>query len=132
MLRGFDRYKEYHHLYNNSRWRKLRMMVLLRDPICKDCGRAPSTVADHVKDHRGNEKLFWDFNNLAGKCKPCHDKKTGSMHGGGDRKPEEPKPLENGIVANQGTSSQTEEPATLNDAIDYNALMKRHQLNTES
>lgn len=133
VLRGFDARKQYHHLYNNSRWRKLRMLILLRDPICTDgcvCQlRNPSTVADHIKDHRGNEKMFWDEKNIRGVCKPCHDFKTGSQHGS-DRKPEAPKPLENGIVANQGTVAVTEPDVTLNDAVDYKALLSRHQLNT--
>jgi 5-methylcytosine-specific restriction protein A len=35
-----------------------------------------ATVVDHVKPHRGDEKLMWDENNYQALCKPCHDKKT--------------------------------------------------------
>jgi 5-methylcytosine-specific restriction endonuclease McrA len=84
----------------------------------------PSTIADHVKDHRGDIKLFFDPNNVRGVCKPCHDRKTGSMHGGGDRTPPAPAPVENGVVANQG---QTIPTPTLDDAVDYMKLLKRQQ-----
>jgi 5-methylcytosine-specific restriction endonuclease McrA len=30
--------------------------------------------------------LFYSPNNVQGVCKPCHDEKTGSMHGIGNRK----------------------------------------------
>jgi 5-methylcytosine-specific restriction protein A len=54
---------------------------LARDPLCKlqitdmckHHGGDPSTVAHHVKDHKGNPDLFYDMNNLVGACKPCHD-----------------------------------------------------------
>lgn len=31
-------------------------------------------VCDHVKPHRGDERLFWDEANLQTLCKPCHDR----------------------------------------------------------
>ena len=92
------------HLYLRSRWRHpntgLRAATLRRDIICVVCKRAPSEVADHIKDHRGDEKLFWDPNNLRGVCKPCHDEKTGSQHGP-NRKPKPLPHLVNGLIANQ-------------------------------
>lgn len=30
-------------------------------------------VCDHIKPHRGDERLFWDRANLQTLCKPCHD-----------------------------------------------------------
>ena len=82
------------HLYNLMRWRRpiygLSDTIIRRDPLCKICNRNASTIADHIRDHRGNLTLFWDPNNLQGICKPCHDKKTGSTHGGG-RRAAEPK-----------------------------------------
>ncbi len=96
-----DSHRQWKALYMTARWRKpvvgLRDTVLRRDPICKVCNRNPSKVADHVKDHRGNEKLFYDPKNLQGVCKDCHDQKTGSMHGKGDRKPAEIY-MENGLI----------------------------------
>lgn len=36
-----------------------------------------ATVVDHIKPHRGDNKLFWDKSNWQSLCKSCHDKKTG-------------------------------------------------------
>jgi len=66
--------------YNTAAWRRLRWFILVRDRFtCRMCGRLePDTsklVADHRQPHRGNDKLFWDPNNLQTLCKsPCHDK----------------------------------------------------------
>lgn len=78
----YDARKQWKHLYQKSRWRnQVQPAVLRRDPICTECHRNPSTVADHIVDHRGDEKLFWAMDNLAGKCADCHNKKTGTEHG---------------------------------------------------
>jgi len=68
------------HLYWRARWRKpvvgLHDTTLRRDPICKKCDRYPSTVADHIVAHRGDERLFFDAKNLQGLCEGCHAIKT--------------------------------------------------------
>lgn len=69
--------KPWRQLYNCKRWKDLREVILHRDPVCKKCGRRASTVADHIKDHKGNIELFYAMWNLQGLCKPCHDEKTG-------------------------------------------------------
>lgn len=61
--RGYDR-----------QWRKRRLTVLQRDPLCTLClaqGRIrPSTEADHiVPKHRGGTD---EFSNLRGVCKRCN------------------------------------------------------------
>jgi len=42
-----------------------------------DCGRLECNtsllVCDHIKPHRGDERLFWDPSNLQTLCKSCHD-----------------------------------------------------------
>ena len=55
-------------------WRRLRRIVLLRNPICGICGTAPSTEADHIIPRRqgGPDTL----ENLEAKCKPCQSRKT--------------------------------------------------------
>src|SRR5947209_5101603 len=71
-------------LYRRRDWVKfLRPFVLGRDPMCTMpphlslCGgRNPSNVVDHIIDHNGNHKLFFDPNNCRGVCKICHDHRT--------------------------------------------------------
>lgn len=59
--------------YDNG-WRKLREQILLRDPVCKACGRAWSTEVDHVipKEQGGTDHEA----NLQGLCHNCHADKT--------------------------------------------------------
>lgn len=63
--------------YKTARWAKLRWAVLVRDLFtCCRCGvieaDTSQLVADHRKPHRGDEALFWDFDNLQCLCGPCH------------------------------------------------------------
>ena len=79
--------KAYTVLYNSKRWRDLRAVVLRKQPLCADpfkenCHQ-PTTVADHIVDHHGNQQLFYDYTNLQGLCKSCHSRKTGESHGKG-------------------------------------------------
>jgi 5-methylcytosine-specific restriction enzyme A len=60
---------------NSTRWLKLRRMVLARDPVCKGCGEAPSTDADHIVPIREGGAA-WSLENLQGLCASCHAKKT--------------------------------------------------------
>jgi 5-methylcytosine-specific restriction endonuclease McrA len=85
--------KEYQYLYDRGRWRNpktgLKAACFRHYPICVDpfkigC-RQPTTVADHIIDHNGNEQLFFDFKNLQGLCEQCHNRKTASTHGKGGK-----------------------------------------------
>lgn len=69
--------------YYTARWKKLRADILLRDSytcqktgvICSGKYPAPnSPVVDHVKQHHGDERLFWDPQNLQTVSKKYHDK----------------------------------------------------------
>ena len=65
--------------YNSRQWRKLRLMILQRDPICKECEKknrfVSSVVVDHILSIRlGGAKLSPD--NLQGLCTTCHNKKS--------------------------------------------------------
>ncbi len=68
----------------NAQHRKLRAIVLRRDPLCKECLRqgrkppAPSTEMDHIDGNPWNVTR----ENLQGLCKPCHSRKTVAEQGG--------------------------------------------------
>lgn len=61
---------------NSSQWRKLRDLVLARDPICQECYKRghiqPSTDADHVSGDPSDNSM----RNLQGLCHSCHSRKT--------------------------------------------------------
>lgn len=69
-------------LYRTARWRKLRLIIKGRYPLCVDClakeppRYTPTTDIDHEVPHRGNLELFWDERNLRGRCHECHSAKT--------------------------------------------------------
>jgi 5-methylcytosine-specific restriction enzyme A len=88
-----DRHRDWNKWYSTAGWKRLRLYVLHREPICRDpfglgC-RNPSTVVDHVRDHRGDLQMFFDVKNLRGLCSACHDRKTGESVGAGRAVPKE-------------------------------------------
>lgn len=98
--------------YNTAHWRNLRTIVLARDPICTECHRAASTVADHKIPHKGVWALFVDLLNLRGVCKACHDKKTATFDGGfgnAEKRPDDPVAI--GTPGKQFSSSSVGEDA---------------------
>lgn len=58
-------------------WQKAREGFLRSHPLCvmhQQRGKVEAaTVVDHIKPHRGDQKLFWDQANWQPLCKPCHD-----------------------------------------------------------
>lgn len=62
------------------KWNQYSKAYLLHHPLCVECLKngdlTPSEVVDHIKDHRGDKRLFWDKKNHQALCKRCHDKKT--------------------------------------------------------
>lgn len=57
-----------------ARHRRWRQLVLARDPVCRACGRAPSTVADHVVSLAAGGD--WTLENGQGMCRACHAAKS--------------------------------------------------------
>ena len=56
----------------DTKFQSARDGFLKRNPLCARCS-APATVLHHVIPHRGDRAVFWDRNNWAAVCKPCHD-----------------------------------------------------------
>jgi len=53
----------------------------VRYRVCRACGLAPSTEADHVVLAKKivqlyGEEAFYDLDRVQGLCKPCHSAKT--------------------------------------------------------
>lgn len=74
------------------KWQAAREAFLADHPTCEmECEAAgivtPATVVDHIKPHKGDQKLFWSRSNWQAGCKPCHDRKTAREDGGFGRKP---------------------------------------------
>ncbi len=67
----------YRQWYGSSRWKLARTNFIKLNPWCVMCRAAHisrrATIVDHIKPHRGDERLFWDTNNWQPMCKPCHD-----------------------------------------------------------
>ncbi len=63
-------------------WRRLRLMHLRREPLCREC-RAPATDVDHVIPLARGGASHED--NLQSLCHSCHAQKTNREDGGGWR-----------------------------------------------
>lgn len=73
-----DRPRPWHKWYKTARWERLRQATFLHDLYtCRKCGQVEGNTAelicDHIQPHRGDQRLFWDPNNLQTLCIPCHN-----------------------------------------------------------
>lgn len=63
--------------YHTRQWRTIRQQRLRAEPLCRFCKErgfiVAATVCDHVIAHRGDENLFFDYENTQSLCKRCHD-----------------------------------------------------------
>ena len=56
------------------KWMRLRQQVLIEEPVCRICGRKPSTQVDHINPvSKGGTD---ERDNLQGACEECHEEKT--------------------------------------------------------
>lgn len=63
----------------DSDWRKLRLVVLDEEPVCRSCGREASEHVDHIVAlAKGGTN---DRSNLQGLCQRCHSVKTARVDG---------------------------------------------------
>ena len=73
-----------------GKWQRYRLKFLERNPLCVLCreqGRVTAAnVVDHIKDHRGDSKLFWAADNHRSLCTACHNRKTAADGVGQARK----------------------------------------------
>jgi 5-methylcytosine-specific restriction enzyme A len=78
-------------LYGLKRWLRLSRRFRRVNPLCVECAAAGRTVAaqvvDHIRPHKGDETLFWDWKNLQSLCGSCHSAKTVAQDGGFGRTP---------------------------------------------
>ena len=62
------------------RWQRFREQYLIKHPLCVHCQEdgmyTPAIEVDHITPHCGDQKLFWNLDNLQALCKSCHSKKT--------------------------------------------------------
>ena len=63
-------------LYATPQWRKLRKLIIQRDPVCTWCGVKPSTQADHVM-HVPDNARFYDPTIIVGACRSCNMQRAG-------------------------------------------------------
>ena len=73
---------EYHSLYSTSKWKRMRKYHLHKNSVCVVCGTEYDLQVDHVKDHKGDPELFYNWDNLQTLCMTHHSQKTGRDHGG--------------------------------------------------
>lgn len=63
-----------------AKWQRERRKFLESNPFCVKCYEeghiTMATVVDHIKPHRGDQKLFWDRSNWQPLCEHHHNVKT--------------------------------------------------------
>ena len=63
-----------------AKWQRERKKFLDSNPFCVKCYEEGhitiATVVDHIKPHRGDQKLFWDRGNWQPLCEHHHNVKT--------------------------------------------------------
>jgi 5-methylcytosine-specific restriction endonuclease McrA len=74
---GFDKYR----IYNTSRWAKLRLKILMKNPLCQVCNKELATEVDHIIPFSTGItdaqklRLGFDITNLQSICHECHNEK---------------------------------------------------------
>ena len=75
-LRVYKKNADVQSLYAGKRWKKMRAIILARNPVCAACQAAPATDLDHIVPHKGDKALFFNLDNTQPLCRPCHQAKT--------------------------------------------------------
>jgi 5-methylcytosine-specific restriction endonuclease McrA len=78
-FKGIEARHPYQHLYNSSRWKKLRAAKLSETPLCELCSKenriTVANIVDHIKAHQGDLSLFYSYDNLQSLCSDHHSSK---------------------------------------------------------
>lgn len=76
-----DRRKERQKVYQDSRWKKLRVLALQLHPYCCVCGGVENLHVHHIVsmfdgyyDPQTYDKLAFGLENLCVLCSECHEK----------------------------------------------------------
>lgn len=63
--------------YSTSRWQKMRLVVLRREPLCRYCAEQGRTTAaahvDHIQPVTLRRELAFVASNLQPLCESCHN-----------------------------------------------------------
>ena len=74
-----------HHVLYDGAWKRYRKQYCIDHPFCAICPtygqQSATTTVDHIKDHKGDQTLFWDPNNHQALCTRCHSIKTAKATG---------------------------------------------------
>ena len=66
--------------YHSATWKKLRKLILARDPLCVICLAAgqvtEATQVDHIVPRRIAPDRSYDSTNLRSICASCHSRRT--------------------------------------------------------
>lgn len=64
------------HPYNNSRWKKLRLRQLRKEPLCEICKNnnkvVPGNSVDHIIPWTEENDFMYEEDNLQTLCASCH------------------------------------------------------------
>ena len=63
---------EYLYMFGSSVWEADRRAVILRDPVCRICGKRKSEEVHHIRPKHLKGSYYHPCN-LIGLCKECHD-----------------------------------------------------------
>lgn len=70
--------KKWRQLYKRALWKKLRIDHISEEPMCRYClerdgSLVAADIVDHITPHKGDEKKFFNPNNLQSLCESCHN-----------------------------------------------------------
>jgi 5-methylcytosine-specific restriction endonuclease McrA len=66
---------DYAWVWADPRWKKIRARRRKEEPNCRRCS-APACIVDHVRPHRGDEALAFDYENTQSLCRKCDAQKS--------------------------------------------------------